>query len=106
MATTYEIPITPGIPQRFSISVAGVLIGLRLVYRDAPEAGWIMDILDRNDKVLVAGQPLVTGCDLLDQYPEICIPAVLWVGSEDLADPAPTLAGFGAATHLYFQPYQ
>lgn len=98
----FEIPLSPT-PQSFSINLAGVVYNLNFAYRDAPEAGWLLDIADANGVSLVAGIPLVTGADLLAQYEYLGIGGVLYVLSDDNAADVPTFTNLGVTSHLYFQ---
>jgi hypothetical protein len=103
MATTYKIPIQPGGPQAFTVDVFGVALNLRFSYQDAPDGGWIIDISDVDGNPLVLGQPLVTGQDLLEQYPDLGIPAVMWVATEGNPDAVPTFESLGVTAQLYAQ---
>lgn len=99
MATTYEIPLTPG-PQMFAMDIAGVTYRFRFLYLDVPEAGWIMDISDSAGAPLACGIPLVTGTDLLGQYAYLDIGAVMQVVSDEVPDAAPTYGALGTTSHL------
>lgn len=101
MASTYEIPIQPGGPQAFTVDVFGVTLNIRLSYQNAPDGGWIIDISDVDGNPLVLGQPLITGQDLLEQYPDLGIPAVLFVATDGDPDAVPTFENLGATAHLY-----
>jgi hypothetical protein len=98
----YEIPISPN-PQRFSISMAGAAYNLRLIYIDAPDAGWLLDIDDVNDNPLICGIPLVTGADLLAQYAYLGIGGQLFCTTDGDPSAVPTFANLGVTSHLYFQ---
>lgn len=99
MANIFEVPLTAN-NQIFAIQLKGSNVKIRLVYRD--EAGWIMDIQDSSGNTLLAGAPLVTNVDLLEQYPDIGISGKLVALSdtEELEYPTKTNLGFGS--HLYF----
>ena len=103
MADTYEIPLRPGEPQAFTVDVVGVSLRLRFSYQNAPDGGWIMDINDVDGNPLVLGHPLVTGQDLLEQYPDLGIPAVMWVATSSDPDAVPTFENLGETAHLYVQ---
>jgi len=100
----HEIPLTPA-PQTIQTALNGTIYGLRLYYADAPEAGWCMDIADANGEALVCGIPLVTGCDLLEQYEFLSIGGGghLYVGTPGNPPAVPTYANLGIDSHLYFE---
>lgn len=98
----FEIPLSAA-PQSFLVTLAGTEYRMRLVYRNAAEAGWTLDLSTNTGIPLVAGIPLVTGCNLLQQYKYLGIAGELRVLSDvDLAA-VPTFANLGTASHLYFQ---
>lgn len=98
---TYEIPLSPE-HQRFAITLAGVEYQLRVTYRDAVEAGWILDINDSSGSPLVCGIPLITGADLLGQLQYLGIGGQLWVATDGDPDAVPTFDNLGTLSHLYF----
>lgn len=97
----YEVPLTPQ-AQRFTISLGGVAYLLTLVWRDAGEGGWILDIADQVGAPIVSGIPLVTGADLLAQYAYLGFKGALVVQTDHDTDAAPTFANLGELSHLYF----
>lgn len=106
MSTIYEIPLTAA-PQKFPISLAGVSYNLRLIYNETapgggPDSGWILDINDSNGNPIVTSIPLVTGANLLEQYPDAGIGGELWVQTDVDAAAVPTFANLGSTSHLYF----
>lgn len=98
---TYEVPLTPG-PQSFTIALAGVIYRITLVWRDAPEGGWTLDLTTANGVALLSGVPLVTGADLLEQYRHLGIGGSLVVNDAGGRDAPPTFDGLGVAGRLYF----
>lgn len=72
--TDYNVPITPGQNQSFSVFINGATYNFRLLFVDAPNvggrqmAGWQLDIYDQVFNPLVLGLSLVTGLDLLRQF--------------------------------------
>jgi hypothetical protein len=96
-----EVPLT-GDAERFSITMGGVNYQLTLVYRDAAEGGWVLDVADANGTAIVGGIPLVTGCDLLEQYSHLGFTGSLVVQTDHDPDAPPTYANLGGASHLYF----
>lgn len=99
--TTYEVPLSAE-PQTFTISLAGTVYRLRVVYADVAEGGWIIDISDVSGNPIVAGIPLVTGHDLLEQYAYLGIGGQLVVATDGDPDAVPTFANLGTTSHLYF----
>lgn len=98
---TYEIPLSPN-PQVFGIVLSGTSYRMTFVYRDAPGAGWVMDIADANDNPLVCGIPLVTGIDLLSQYRYLGFVGGLVVDSDGNPDDVPTYDNLGITSHLWY----
>lgn len=98
MAAYYTISLTPE-PQSFGIALAGREYRLRVRWFDAPEGGWHLDILTPDGAgAILAGVPLVTGCDLLEQHGHLDLGGGLWV---DAVLP-PTLDDLGVGVDLVF----
>lgn len=102
MTGVYEIPLRPE-AQAFTIPVNGIVYGFRLIYADIEEGGWLLDISDAEGAVLVAGIPLVTGADLLEQYSHLSIGAKLYVATDGAPYLPPTYDTLGASSHLYVE---
>jgi hypothetical protein len=102
MATVWsEIPVQP-FPMRFAIVLDGLSYVMQTQYRDAPEAGWLLDIEDGGTGRAVArGIALVTGSDLLEQY-KYLVPGQLWIVSDGGDDSAPTFTSLGVKHHLLY----
>lgn len=100
--TLSEIPI-PSPPCTLSVTLPTGTFGFRLVYADADEGGWILDIADAAGAPLVCGIPLVTGSDLLKPYAYLGFGGRLFV--LDAADPAspPGFNDLGTNARLYFE---
>lgn len=100
---TFEIPLVPR-PQLFDVTLAGLNYEFRIVYADAPEGGWILDISSPGEhgNHIIAGIPLVVGVDLLSPYAYLLIGGALYVHND--AEPAsvPTFDNLGVRTKLYF----
>ncbi|AIR06340.1 bacteriophage protein [Cedecea neteri] len=94
-----EIPLSAD-NQIFTIQLGGQTLRMRLLYRDA--AGWILDILDADNRPIVNGIPLVTGGDLLAPYAWLGFSGGLWVGCDDEAQDYPSKTNLGNGSHLYF----
>ena len=100
----YEIPLSPR-PQRMSINLGGSIYQLRFGFADEDDPFWFMDIADSLGTPLVAGIPIVTGADLLQQYRYLGIPGRLWVMTDGDPNAVPTFANLGSAGHLFFEPF-
>lgn len=96
----YEIPLSAE-GQSFRIALSGVEYQLRVQWRNAIDAGWTLDISDANGGALINGVPLVTGCNLLEQY-QYLIPGVLWVQTTAEPDAVPAFDNLGIGSHLYW----
>lgn len=94
----YTIPLRPE-SQSFGITLAGKEYRLTVRWFDAAEAGWTLDI-EEPDKAapIIMGIPLVTGCDLLEQYAYMEFGGELWVEGEL----PPTLENLGSEVELVF----
>lgn len=97
----YRIPLTAE-EQTFTITLAGTEYQLTVRWNDSDEGGWMLDI-DKPDNAgsILAGIPLVTGCDLLAPVDYLGIGGglVVWADGSDLP---PTLANLGDGVDLYF----
>ncbi len=101
VTTYYEIPLTSA-PQRFNIALAGVQYSMLLVWRPGAMAGWFLDISTVGGTARVQGIPLVTGADLLEQYPDLNFGGSLRVTTDGDPDAVPTSANLGATARVYF----
>jgi hypothetical protein len=77
VSTTYNIPLAVG-AQRLTVDLGDGDYRLRLLYRDADEAGWSLD-LDGPRDIAIHGMPMLVGVDLLWQYAYFGIPGQLFV---------------------------
>ena len=94
------IPTRPGVQQRFNVSLGGKSYIFQLVFRIDT---WFLDVLDVNANPLICGIPLVTGADLLAQYPEFQFGGRLEVGTVgNSPDQTPTFTGLGVQSQLYW----
>lgn len=98
--SSYEVPLSAN-PQLFSISLGGAQYQINLQWNRFSQA-WIIDISDSNKNLLVGGIPLVTGCDLLEQYAYLEIGGSLFVQTDNNALEMPTFDNLGVNSHLYF----
>lgn len=99
--TTLEIPLS-GDPETFTIALGGTEYRLSVLYRDAVDGGWTVDLASVDGTPIVSGIPLVTGADLMAQYGFLGFPGQLIVQSDASPDAAPTWDNLGSGSHLRF----
>lgn len=97
----FEIPLSNA-SQTFQITLGGVQYQMTLIWRAAPQGGWVLDIADVQGNGIVSGIPLITGADLLEQYAYLGIGGELWVQTDGDAAAVPTYDNIGSTSHLYF----
>jgi hypothetical protein len=109
-AQFYEIPLSAS-PQTMGISLSGTTYNLRFLFRDSQGAypnilpcGWVVDISDQNNNLLVGAVPLITGANLLEQFAYIGIDGGLYVAVDGTVDATPTYDQLGTVGHLYYVP--
>ena len=100
MSTPHEIPLGPT-PRRQTMTLAGVVWQLRTRWCE-PQAAWVVDFLDANGLDVLDGVPLVTGVDLLEQFPHMNFGGQLIAQTDHDKNAPPTLADLGSSGHLYF----
>lgn len=98
--SAYRIPLSPE-PQSLTVSLGGVEYRLTVRWVEAFEGGWLLDIALADGSELVAGIPLVTGCDLLEPYDYLGMGGglVAWADGSDLP---PSIDNLGQGVELYF----
>lgn len=96
-----EIPLTPE-AQSFAITLGGVSYRMRLMFNDADEGGWLLDIGKGDGTILLAGIPLIPGVDLLAQHAHMDWPGALVVATDRDTGEIPAFDGLGVTSHLYF----
>jgi hypothetical protein len=101
MTTFNLIPLT-GIPEVFTVTLAGNTYTFQVVWRDAPWAGWMLDIADVNGYAIISGIPLVTGADLLAQYAYQDFGGGLMLYNAGDVWTPPNYYNLGTAVQLYF----
>lgn len=102
MANIFEIPLQPGVPQTFSITLGDTTYQLTLLYRNVDQGGWFLDIDDGAGNPLLHGVPLVTGANLLEQYGHLGFGGGLFVQTSDDPDAVPTFENIGRDGLLYW----
>lgn len=102
----YEIPLQPGTPQTFLVTLAGREYRFRLVFRSAIGAaelgGWVLDISATDESAILSGLPLVAGADLLAGHAHLGFGGALVVYTDGDPWAAPTFDGLGVLSRLYF----
>lgn len=87
---------------RFAIVLDGLSYIMQTQYRDAPEAGWLLDVEDGGTGESIArGLTLVTGANIFEQYQYI-LPGQLWVVGDGGDDNAPTFTSLGVKHRLLY----
>lgn len=99
MTTLFKIPLQ-NTPQSFEVELEGRTLQCVCRWNDAVEGGWFLDISE-NDAPVVMNLPLVTGCNLIEQYPELGMTGVFAILT-DGGDDAPTLDNLGVDSNLYY----
>lgn len=82
-------------PQVFAVSLAGTEYRVTILWRDAAEPAWTMDIALADGTAVVNGVPLVPADDLMAQYGYLNFPGTLTVGDEQ--------PGWETLAALYFE---
>lgn len=100
MTTPYEIPLSPE-PQRFTIQLSGTFYQLTVRW-NIPASAWVLDIANEDGDPMIAGIPLVTGVNLLEQYAYVGIPGELRVQTDTDKNAVPTYANLGTLGHLFY----
>lgn len=98
--TPYEIPLSPE-PQKFSITLAGVDYQMRFYWNRYSEC-WCFDLLDAGAVPLLEGAPVVTGIDLLGQYPHLGIGGSILAQSDFDPSAVPTFENLGLEGRVFF----
>lgn len=104
MSSVFSIPLQVGTPQTFSIQLGGVSYQLTFLYRNDTSGlgGWTVDIADDNGNPILQGVPLVTGADLLAQYPHLDFGGSLIVQTTSNPDAIPTFDNLGDDGVVYW----
>ncbi len=105
MTTVYEIPLSQGGVSKgsvdFKIDVLFRTVRLAFYWNPMREGGWRMNIKDEDDNPLAMGIPLVTGENIVEQFPELGLPP-MWVTTDGDPEAVPTFDNLGVSSHLYF----
>lgn len=103
--TIVEIPVTSR-PQTFRVNLGGNSYACRLMW-NKPAQFWVLDIANNIAEPIISGIPLVTGCDLIEQYEYANIRGRLFVMTTmGPPDDIPGFRDLGQRSHLYFLPWE
>lgn len=101
MPNFYKIPLSPK-PQTFKITLGATDYRMTVTYQNTDEGGWVLGIADAKGNPLVNGIPLITGANLLEQYPHLGFTGRLWVQTSQDPDAVPTFTNLGTEAFLYW----
>jgi hypothetical protein len=100
--TTFVLPLQ-NVPQVFDIALAGVNYTMTCRWNAAPDAGWVLDLVNADSGVpVVANVPLITGADCLAGLEYLGINGQMIVLTDGDAFAVPTLENLGVESNLYF----
>jgi hypothetical protein len=106
MANIYEIPTSPGEPFVERVTILGITYTLYFCWNWVAQC-WTLDWYDETTTIpLLRGMPVVTGCDLLEQYQYMrpgwnTVLTALTIGPDVSPDTVPTFDNLGTDGHLY-----
>lgn len=99
--TAYEIPLTPGTPQRCTLSLGGNPYALAVRWNPV-SSRWVVDLNDAAGNPVVSGVPLVAGADLLTPVAYLGIGGALYAQNDNDPNAPPTYSDLGSTSHVYF----
>lgn len=99
-STPYIIPLIPQ-NQTFTIALNNVTYTLTVKWNSFSNC-WILYIADDQGNAIVNGIPMVTGCDLLEQYAYLGIGGAFVVQSSNDVNEVPDYSALGSTGNLYF----
>jgi hypothetical protein len=106
MATHVEIPTEPGGPFSERLTILNYDYTLRFAWNVRSNC-WVVEFWDTTNLYkILCGVPLVTGCDLLEQFRYLglgshAIMTVMSIGPAISPDSVPTFDNLGIDGHLY-----
>lgn len=100
-SSTFLIPLV-NVPQTFGINLAGVVYTITCKWNPSVDGGWVLDIANAAQIPIIAGLPLITGCNVLEGLGYLGINGELWVYTDGDSDSVPTLSNLGVDSNLYF----
>lgn len=99
MSTAYEIPLKAS-AQNFTIAFPNATYEVTVKWNVFANC-WVIDFLDNNGNEVLTGVPLVTGVDLLAQFPDLNFGGQLIVQTDHDTDAVPTFDNLGDTGHVY-----
>jgi len=101
MTTQYIIPLTPQ-PQTFNISLLGTVYVITISW-NRPASCWVMDMFTAQNVLIIGGIPLVTGCNLLEQFAYLFpVPFAFYCQSQLDQYSIPTYTDLGITNQFLF----
>ena len=97
---TVTIPLLTG-SQEFSIKLGDNTYRLRVIWRDANEGGWFLDIKDVNNSPILLSVPMRVGHDLLEQHQHLGIGHMYVTNNNEITD-EPTYDDMGRVVTLTY----
>jgi hypothetical protein len=107
MRNYFEIPTRPGIPFKERVTLQNVTYSFSFKWNTVSLA-WVLDVYDETGVIpIVSGIPIVTGADLLEQFPYLDFGAhavlmALTIAVGASPDEVPTFENLGVDGHLYY----
>ena len=96
----FTVPLS-NVPQKFGITLGGRKLDITGKWNE--HSGWVLDLSDGvTSESIVAGIPLVSGCDLLSQYKYLSIPGSLIVYTDGEQFTPPDEFNLGKESNLYY----
>ena len=97
----YKIPLS-NTPQRFELSLAGNTY-IMVVRWFSGLSLWVFSLLEaETEAILINDRPIVTGCDLLEQWAYLKLGGALVCFTSGDEDEPPALENLGTDANLYF----
>lgn len=90
--------------QTFEIELGGNDYIMTCKWNNSDEAGWVIDLSDATTgDSIVAGLPLITGADILENIQYLGFNGSLYIFTDGDDVAVPTLDNLGVQSNLYFQ---
>ena len=100
MSQAFEIPLSP-VGRSFTIDLANTTYNLTVRWNGVAEI-WTLDIADQAGNAVLFGIPLVTGCDLLEQFGYLDIGGQLYAQTDHDPNTPPGMTNLGITGRLFF----
>lgn len=99
-SVSYVIPLVPQ-NQEFYVSLNGTTYHLKVKWNSFQQS-WSLYIEDDQQNPILSGVPLVTGCDLLEQFAYLGLGGAMVVQSSNNPDEVPDYTSLGSTGNLFF----